>query len=241
MMWSPRPRPNSSFPPAPSLPAVVGAVSGCWSLLWVLLLSRRWSPYTLRNALPSDLFKRGSFGRHGLQVKRGDEYAYASEKNAVHALGRLYGCHHCGRRIDVDEQRVRMLLHSNQHSRSERLDTSRQAMTRGRKVNVDVNAGTAPTATDNGATTEVLGFVADHIPPNKFNSNDGAQSFFPQCPQCSSKQSHAVRLNQRTLVSPHWSRLTWSDAFVPVPILLLPFLPALHSILQLVQMALESQ
>ena len=81
----------------------------------------------------------------------------------------------------------------------------------------------------------VVGFIADHIPPNHFNPPGGPQLFFPQCPTCSSKQSLAVKTRRRTLVAPHWARLTWSDLWLPSPLLLLPFWPVLSHLLALME------
>ena len=194
---------------------MMGVLSGCACAVWLLCVGRRWSPYRLRSVLPSDLFRPGSFARHGLEVKRGAEYADVSEKRAVHDIGTQYGCHHCGRRIAVARQRLQQLLDRNAHRASNRLDAS---------------GGSAEFA-----SADVIGFVADHIPPSKLNVRNGPQSFYPQCPRCSSKQSLAVKLNRRTLGTPHWKRLTISDFFIPTPVLALPLIPALHSITLLAQ------
>ena len=200
--------------PSPSVSSVMGCVAGVSSVLSVLLLGRRWSPYAWRSVLPSDLFRRGSFGWRGLRVRRGEEYASAAEKADVHALGRLYGCHHCGQRINTEKQRVSRLL---------RTTTAAPVATDG------VSLFQLPEA------HQVVGFVADHIPPNKYNRHGDAQTFYPQCPRCSLLQSHAVKADRRTLVRPHWSRFTASDFFFPSPLLLLPALTMLNAIIELAQ------
>ena len=202
---------SRSSPSQPCLSSLIGSLTGASSLLCVMALNRRWSPYWWRSVLPSDLFRRGSFGLHGLAVKRGEEYASSAEKSTVHALGRLFGCHHCGQRINVEQQRVRRLLS----------ETPQHSLT-----------AAAPSSS---VLHEVVGFVADHIPPNKFNRGGGAQSFYPQCPDCSLRQSQAVKANKRTLARPHWSRLTSSDVFFPTPLLLMPTLPMLEAIVDLAQ------
>ena len=212
-----------------SVSSVVGALSGAASLLWCAMLGRRWSLFRLRGILSSDLFKAGSFARHALPAN-GPEYATSSEKSAVQALGRTYGCHHCGRRVDRDAQHLRAMSLQRQSSQS-----SLQ-----RHVLQTYNSSTSRNDSKlNSALDElpaVLGYVADHIPPSGLRHfkwirwRSSKQLFYPQCPPCSNMQSQAVRRNRRTLVTPHWRRLTSSDFYPPPLLLLLYFAPALKHI-----------
>lgn len=62
-------------------------------------------------------------------------------------------------------------------------------------------------------------FIADHIPPVKYSKMSGDdQEFLPQCEDCSSKQSHAVRMDKRKLIFPRSVRSY--DFWLPFPVLL---------------------
>lgn len=63
------------------------------AVLWMTALRGR-----LSSVCPSDLFKRGPFGKRSLAAAQ-DEYATASERAYLLRVGRRDGCHHCGTRL----------------------------------------------------------------------------------------------------------------------------------------------
>ena len=82
------------------------------------------------------------------------------------------------------------------------------------------------------AGQQPLGFIADHIPPTALAVGE-RQLFFPQCPECCTLQATTVRMKRRTLRLQRWSRLTLSDCWLPVPLLLLPAAPAIQHLMGL--------
>lgn len=151
----------------------------------------------LRVWAPSDIIRPGSFAGPSMGFAApGNEYADAAMKRRLWLEGVKRGCHSCGR------------------SRSW------------------------------WGVGKPLPFIGDHIPPNKYaklaDAVSGAadtgpkpwwqvllpflrprktpQVFLPQCERCSQMQSHAVRLDRRTLVAPRSWR--WYDLWMPWPMLL---------------------
>lgn len=142
------------------------------------LLQFRLQGGRLRRLAPSDVMRAGSFFRQSIPAP-GNDYASASIKRALNEHGLHDGCHSCGR---------------------------------SRKWIIG----------------PPLSFIGDHIPPNKyakqadiasgavdtpgmprglwsrlwpFRPQKTPQVFLPQCESCSLKQSHAVRMDKRTMVS----------------------------------------
>lgn len=60
-------------------------------------------------------------------------------------------------------------------------------------------------------------YIGDHIPPNKYSKAGRPQLFLPQCPPCSTSQSHAVRLDRRFYVMPRV--LKPYDIWLPISII----------------------
>ena len=148
---------------------------------------------TFRVIAPSDLWTIGSFARYAIlnNVHRG-RYATERQKIMIEAMGRKYGCHHCGRRLF--------------------LSTSFKMMTKPIRKRWNYYAA-------NYNNLSITDYVADHIPPSKLRRyKRKKQILLPQCKSCSIKQSHSVKLQQRTLVVHNlWSNMSLFHLWIPFP------------------------
>jgi len=61
------------------------------------VLERNW----FRSTLPSSIISRGAYSRASARIPSTSAVASSSQRATIQKLGRLFGCHHCGRRTSI--------------------------------------------------------------------------------------------------------------------------------------------